>query len=132
MNQENNSELTKLRDTFKVLGKSNYNDYLRNSHVDDGGKPRKPDMRGILNYCWGDDYDWPEYDLNDMNKQCQERYPMITLMDDSHYNWRGQKESAEAAAQYVILVEATYNAKKKIVNAKDKVEKILDNQTQNN
>jgi len=133
MNQENNSELTKLRDTFKVLGKSNYNDYNGYpKHIDDGGKPRKPDMRGILNYCWGDDYDWPEYNLNDMNKQCQERYPMITLMDDAHYNWKGEKESAKAAAQYVVLVEATYNAKKKIKNAKDKAEKILDNQTQNN
>ena len=133
MSQENNSELTKLRDTFKILGKSNYNDYNGYpKHIDDGGKPRKPDMRGILNYCWGDDYDWPEYNLNDMNKEYQERYPMITLMDDAHYNWRGQKESAEAAAQYVMLVEATYNAKKKIVNAKDKVERILDNQPQTN
>ena len=133
MNQENNSELTKLRDTFKILGKSNYNDYNGYpNHVDDGGKPRKPDMRGILNYCWGDDYDWPEYNLNDMNKEYQERYPMITLMDDAHYNWRGQKESAEAAAQYIMLVEATYNAKKKIKNAKDKTERILDNQPQTN
>jgi hypothetical protein len=130
MNQENNSELAKLRDTFKVLGKSNYGSHY-NSHIDDGGKPRKPDMRGILNHCWGDDYDWPEYNLNDMNEQCQKRYPMITLMDDSHYNWRGQKESAEAASQYITLVEGTYNAKKKIANAKGKIERILDNQPQN-
>ena len=130
MNQETNSELTKLRDTFKVIGKSNYSGHY-NNHIDDGGKPRKPDMRGILNHCWGDDYDWPEYNLNDMNEQCQKRYPMITLMDDSHYNWRGQKESAEAASQYITLVEGTYNAKKKIENAKHKVEKILDNQTEN-
>ena len=56
---------------------------------------------------------------------------MITLMDDAHYNWRGTKEASEAAAQYITLVEATYNAKKKIKNSKDKVEKILDSQTQN-
>ena len=131
MAKENNAELTKISDTLKAIGKSNYNDYNNHRLIDDGGKPRRQDMRGILNYCWGEDYNWPEYDLNDMNKQCQERYPMITLMDDAHYNWRGTKEASEAAAQYITLVEATYNAKKKIKNAKDKVERMLDNQPQN-
>ena len=126
MAQENNAELTKIRDTFKAIGKSNYNDYQNHRLIDDGGKPRKPDMRGILNYCWGEDYNWPEYDLNAMNKQCQERYPMITLMDDAHYNWRGTQKASEAAAQYITLVEATYNAKKKIRNAKATNDELLE------
>ena len=61
-----------------------------------------------------------------MNKQCQERYPMITLMDDAHYNWRGTQKASEAAAQYITLVEATYNAKKKIRNAKATNDELLE------
>jgi hypothetical protein len=135
MNKEG-EEFSKIIDAFNTIGEGKYNDYDRYRNVEKEGddKWQKADMRGILDYCWGKEWDWlydSKSDLNAMNKECQERYPMITLMDDSHYNWRGHVEAAEATLQYITLVEATYNAKKKIENAKDKVEKILDNQTQN-
>ena len=126
MNKEG-EEFNKIFEAFKIIGTAKYNAYDRYRH-DDDGKLQKPDMRGILDYCWGEEYEWlydSKSDLNAMNEECQKRYPMITLMDDSHYNWRGHKEAAEAASQYVTLVEATYNAKKKIKDARQKVENIF-------
>jgi len=127
MNKEG-EEFNKIFEAFKIIGTAKYNAYDR-YRQDDDGKLAKPDMRGILDYCWGEEYEWlydSKSDLNAMNKECQKRYPMITLMDDSHYNWRGQKEAAEAASQYITLVEATYNAKKKIKDARQKVENIFE------
>ena len=53
-----------------------------------------------------------------MNEECQKRYKMITLMDDSNYNWRNQTKAIKAAKEYITIVEATYNIKKKIEKTK--------------
>jgi hypothetical protein len=80
-------------------------------------------MRGILDHCWGDDYGWPEHDLGTMNKECQKRYKMISLMDDSYYRYSSREQEAmEATIQYITLVEATYNVKKNIQKQKQRIE----------
>jgi len=127
MNKEG-EEFGKIFEAFKNLGKGSYNRYDGYHRFSDK-QPTKPDMRGILDYCWEEEYAWlhdSKSDLDAMNKECQERYPMITLMDDDHYNWRSKSESLEAAIQYILLVEATYNAKKKIKNAKVTNDELLE------
>ena len=116
-------------DAFKTIGKATHNEMNRYRQDNNDEKWQQADMRGILDYCWGKDWEWlydSNSNLNAMNEECQERYPMITLMDDSHYNWRGTEESMTATMQYITLVEATYNAKKKIKNSRQKTENIFE------
>jgi hypothetical protein len=122
-------EFGKIMDAFKTIGKATHNEMNRYRQDDNDSTWQKADMRGILDYCWGEEWSWlygSESNLNAMNEECQKRYPMITLMDDSHYNWRGTAEAIEATTHYITLVEATYNAKKKIKNARQKAENIFE------
>ena len=126
MNRESGSEadkeLSKIRDAFNTIGKSTREyGYSYCDTKEKFERIKNPDTRGILDYCLTKDWDWlrePEHDLNAMNEECQKRYNMITLMDDSNYNWRNQTKAIKAAKEYITIVEATYNIKKKIEKTK--------------
>ena len=49
------------------------------------------------------------------------KYPMITLMDSHHFNWRFTPESVKETVNYITLIEATYLTKKKITEAKENI-----------
>ena len=126
MNRESESEadkeLSKIRDAFNTIGKSTREyGYGYCDSKEKLEKIKNPDTRGILDYCLTKDWDWlreAEHDLNAMNEDCQKRYKMISLMDDSNYNWRNQTKAIKAAKEYITIVEATYNIKKKIEKTK--------------
>jgi len=80
------------------------------------------------------------HDLNKLCKDCMKKYPMMTFMDDNHFNWRFTPESVKETINYITMIEATYNVKKEINESKknifDCVEKLekkaLDKQPQLN
>jgi len=82
----------------------------------------------------------PTHNLNKLCKDCMKKYPMMTFMDDNHFNWRFTPESIKETINYVTMIEATYITKKKISEAKENIfecveklkEKTLDKQTQLN
>ena len=82
----------------------------------------------------------PTHNLNKLCKDCMKKYPMMTFMDDNHFNWRFTPESVKETINYVTMIEATYITKKKISEAKENIfecveklkEKTLDKQTQLN
>jgi len=63
----------------------------------------------------------PTYNLDKLCKGCMKKYPMVTLMDDHHFNWRFTPKSVEETVNYVTMIEATYIAKKKITEAKENI-----------
>tara|TARA_B100000902_G_scaffold374565_1_gene403669 strand:- start:2833 stop:3273 length:441 start_codon:yes stop_codon:yes gene_type:complete len=119
---EADKELSKIRDAFNTIGKSTREyGYGYSDSEEKLEKIKNPDTRGILDHCLTKDWDWlreSEHDLNAMNEECQKRYNMITLMDDSNYSWKSQEKSIKATREYITIVEATYNIKKKIENTK--------------
>ncbi len=77
----------------------------------------KPDTKKILDFCWGKEWDYlhmPENDLNMMNKECIKRYPMLQFIDQCHFSWNRQEDAFKATVEYITIVEATHNIKKKI------------------
>jgi len=82
----------------------------------------------------------PTHNLNKLCKDCMKKYPMMTFMDDNHFNWRFTPESVKETINYVTMIEATYITKKKITEAKENIfecvekleKKQLDKQTQLN
>ena len=62
----------------------------------------------------------PTYNLNKLCRDCMKKYPMMTFMDDNHFNWRFTPESVKETINYVTMIEATYITKKKITEAKGK------------
>ena len=82
----------------------------------------------------------PTYNLNKLCRDCMKKYPMITFMDDNHFNWRFTPESVKETINYVTMIEATYITKKKITEAKENIfecvekleKKALDKQPQLN
>ena len=80
------------------------------------------------------------HDLDKLCKACMKKYPMMTFMDDNHFNWRFSTESVNETINYITMIEATYNVKKEIKESKknifDCVEKLekkaLDKQPQLN
>jgi len=82
----------------------------------------------------------PTHNLNKLCKDCMKKYPMMTFMDDNHFNWRFTPESVKETINYVTMIEATYITKKKISEAKENIfecvekleKKQLDKQTQLN
>ena len=128
---EKNEELIIFRDTFKKFGKGG-DDYNRIRYQRDKKKWEGVNTRGIL-----DGFD-PTYDLNAMTKEWMERYSMLNLMDSNHYGWRNNDDATKSTLTYITLVEATYNAKKKIKNIFEVAEaklckeiKPLDKKTEN-
>jgi len=63
----------------------------------------------------------PTYNLNKLCRDCMKKYPMITFMDDNHFNWRFTPESVKETINYVTMIEATYITKKKISEAKENI-----------
>ena len=63
----------------------------------------------------------PTYDLDKLCKKCMKKYPMVTLMDNHHFNWRFTPKSVEETVNYVTMIEATYIAKKKITESKENI-----------
>jgi hypothetical protein len=124
-------ELTIFRDTFRRFGKGD-DDFNRIRYQKDNKEWEGVNKRGIL-----DGFE-PTHDLNAIAKEWMDRYPMINLMDDNHYGWRNNDDATTATLTYVTLVEATYNAKKKIENILEVAEaklckeiKPLDKKTEN-
>ena len=82
----------------------------------------------------------PTHNLNKLCKDCMKKYPMMTFMDDNHFNWRFTPESIKETINYVTMIEATYITKKKISEAKENIfecvekleKKALDKQPQLN
>ena len=82
----------------------------------------------------------PTHDLDKLCRDCMKKYPMMTFMDDNHFNWRFSPESVKETINYVTMVEATYITKKKITEAKENIfecvekleKKALDKQPQLN
>ena len=82
----------------------------------------------------------PTYDLDKLCRDCMKKYPMMTFMDDNHFNWRFSPESVKETINYVTMVEATYITKKKITDSKENIfecvekleKKALDKQPQLN
>ena len=80
------------------------------------------------------------YNLDKLCRDCMKKYPMITLMDSHHFNWRFSPESVKETVNYITLIEATYLTKKKITEAKENIfecvekleKKTLDTQPQLN
>jgi len=66
------------------------------------------------------------YNLDKLCRDCMKKYPMITLMDGHHFNWRFTPESVKETVNYVIMVEATFIAKKKITEAKENIFECVD------
>ena len=78
---------------------------------------KRPDSRSIL-----DDIE-PTSDLCKVNLELIKKYPMVRFMEDAQFGWRQPSEAREATLNYITMVEATYHAKKKIGEVKDKVAK---------
>ena len=82
----------------------------------------------------------PTHNLNKLCRDCMKKYPMMTFMDDNHFNWRFTPESVKETINYVTMIEATYITKKKITEAKENIfecvekleKKTLDTQPQLN
>ena len=82
----------------------------------------------------------PTHNLDKLCRDCMKKYPMMTFMDDNHFNWRFTPESVKETINYVTMVEATYITKKKITEAKENIfecvekleKKALDKQPQLN
>ena len=82
----------------------------------------------------------PTHNLNKLCKDCMKKYPMMTFMDDNHFNWRFTPESVKETINYVTMIEATYNVKKEISKSKKNIfdcveqleKKALDKQPQLN
>ena len=82
----------------------------------------------------------PTHDLDKLCRDCMKKYPMMTFMDDNHFNWRFSPESVKETINYVTMVEATYITKKKIIDSKENIfecvekleKKALDKQPQLN
>jgi len=80
------------------------------------------------------------HDLDKLCRKCMKKYPMITFMDDNHFNWRFTQEAVEETINYIITIEATYIAKKDIAESKKNIfncveqleKKALDKQPQLN
>ncbi len=128
---EKNEELIIFRDTFQKFGKGNI-DYNRIRYQRDEKEWEGVNTRGIL-----DGFE-PTHDLNAMTKEWMERYSMLNLMDSNHYGWRNNDDATKSTLTYITLVEATYNAKKKIKNIFEVAEaklckeiKPLDKKTEN-
>ena len=117
MIRKTDKDLDKLEAAFRLLGTSQYDEenyhrgYLRDNNEDKDSIVR-PNTRSIL-----DDIE-PTCDLCKVNLELMERYPMVRFMDDSHFGWRNHREAMQATLNYISIVEATYNAKKKIRDAK--------------
>jgi hypothetical protein len=82
----------------------------------------------------------PTHNLDKLCKDCMKKYPMMTFMDDNHFNWRFSVESVKETINYVTMIEATYNVKKEISKSKKNIfdcveqleKKALDKQPQLN
>ena len=82
----------------------------------------------------------PTHDLDKLCKDCMKKYPMMTFMDDNHFNWRFTPDSVKETINYVTMIEATYNVKKEINKSKKNIfdcveqleKKALDKQPQLN
>ena len=82
----------------------------------------------------------PTYNLDKLCKDCMKKYPMVTLMDNHHFNWRFTPKSVKETVNYITLIEATYITKKKITEAKENIfeyveeleKKVLDKEPQLN
>ena len=68
----------------------------------------------------------PTYNLDKLCRDCMKKYPMITLMDNHHFNWRFTPDSVKETINYVTMVEATYITKKKITEAKENIFECVD------
>jgi len=68
----------------------------------------------------------PTHDLDKLCRDCMKKYPMMTFMDDNHFNWRFSPESVKETINYVTMVEATYITKKKITEAKENIFKCVE------
>ena len=98
------------------------------------GEPNEVYRRGFFR-----DFE-PTHDLDKLCKQCMEKYPMITFMDDNHFGWHFTVESVKETINYVTMIEATYNVKKEINESKKNIfdcaekleKKALDKQPQLN
>jgi len=131
-----NEQISNFYEAFMTIGKASKIDerhYGWDAKERDLDKmERKADMRGILDYCWGEEYDWlhgSEFDLCAMNKECQKRYPMLDLLDSSHFRYSSKQDRvAKETSNYITMIEATYNIKgrlkkkiaEKIINTTNK------------
>jgi hypothetical protein len=61
------------------------------------------------------------HNLNKLCRDCMGKYPMITFMDDNHFNWRFSPESVKETINYITMIEATYMAKKNITESKKNI-----------
>ena len=131
-----NEQISNFYEAFMTIGKASkvderhYGWELNKKDLDK--LERKADMRGILDYCWGEEYDWlhgSEFDLCAMNKECQKRYPMLELLDSSHFRYSSKQDKvARETSNYITMIEATYNIKgrlkkkiaEKIINTTNK------------
>ena len=64
----------------------------------------------------------PTHDLNELCKDCMKKYPMVSFMDNNHFNWSFTDASVNETVNYITLVEATYNIKKNIQKQKQRIE----------
>lgn len=87
----------------------------------------KPDTKKVLDFCWGKEWDYlhmPENDLNTMNKECIKRYPMLQFIDQCYFSWNRQEDAFKATVEYITIVEATYNIKKKINKTAEQAQEV--------
>ena len=118
MIRKTDKDLDKLEAAFRLLGTSRYDEenyhrgYLRDNNEGEDNIVR-PNTRSIL-----DDIE-PTFDLCKVNLELMERYPMVRFMDDAHFGWRQPREAMQATLNYISIVEATYNLKKKIEKTKE-------------
>jgi len=68
----------------------------------------------------------PSHDLDKLCRDCMKKYPMVTLMDNHHFNWRFTPKSVEETINYVTMIEATYITKKKIIDSKENIFKCVE------
>jgi hypothetical protein len=115
MEDKDNKELEKLEKAFGVFGNVEQR-RLYSYH--------EPDMKPMNGYGIFDDYT-PTHDLNAINKELQERYPMLDLVDDSKTGYGMEDDHIKVLANYITLVEATYNTKKKIKTIVQETAKVL-------
>ena len=130
-----NKELKTLVYAFHTIGESKRERFQYTQ--DDKEKVKEvenPETKQILDHCLGEKYDWlrnPENDLNAMNKEYQERYKMINLMDNANYIWKKTDKAIDATIEYITIVESTFNIKKKIKTAKVTSNELLEKHSKN-
>jgi len=131
--ESDDNPLSKYESALQVFDKRGDDANDRGRYKNDENK-FKVNRRGFFK-----DFE-PTYNLDKLCKDCMKKYPMVTLMDNHHFNWRFTPKSVKETVNYITLIEATYITKKKITEAKENIfeyveeleKKVLDKEPQLN